>query len=183
MPFECRRHRCPSRRRKAGQKQGRIPARVEAEGVFEIELAGDGGDAGRLEMGIERLAGDEQAQNLAGPFANQVEAGIAQHPLHRHRRLATSAQAVSRLVAAAAAHLQGGIKSMPGGLGTEELGRRRLQTYVHFPAIGKSGTQPGEAVDGEAVGGDARDFGRHRLVLPDRRTPLASLVPPAAADR
>ena len=133
-------------------------------------------------MGIHRLAGDEEAHDLARALEDQVDAEVAHHPLDGIGPLAAAAQTVGGLVAAAALDLQGVVDDPPSHLGVPHLGHRRLEADVGAAAVGHERGQVRHRLHREEVRRHAADLLRDRVVLADRLAPLHPLRGPAARD-
>jgi hypothetical protein len=131
---------------------------------------------------VHRLAGDEEAHDLAGALEDAVDAEVAHHPLHRDRQLAARRERVGRLVAAPAADLQAVVHDLPPHLRRPQLGDGGFQADVVLGLVRQRRRQLGHRLDGEGVGGHVAQHLRHGVVLAHGRAPLHPLRRPLARD-
>lgn len=127
-----------------------------------IRLASD------LEMGVDRLAGDEQPHDLGRALEDQVDPPVAEGSLDRVGPLATVAERIGGFVAAPALDLYGVVGDSPAGFRVPHLGDRRLEPDVGLRAIGEQGSQVAHRLHGERLGRHPSNLLGHRVVLADR---------------
>ena len=167
----------------ADEELGIPPGVVDARAESRLDLLPHGrlgvdeipGDA---QVGVHRLAGDEQPHDLAGALEDQVDAEVAHHPLDRLRSLTAASEAVRGLVAAAALDLERVVHDPPAGLGVPHLCHRGLEPDVGVAAVGEERGEIGHRFHREDLAGHASQLLGDGIVLPDRRAPLHPLRGP-----
>ena len=137
-----------------------------------------------LEVGVEGLAGDEEAHDLAGAFEDGVDAAIAQETLDGDGLLAAAGEGLGGLVAAAAADLHGLVDDLPGPLGGPELADGGFEADVGvLVAVDEAGGVEDHGFHGEGLGGHAGELLGDGGVLADGGAPLDAVAGPFAGDR
>src|SRR5690606_39836475 len=116
--------------------------------------------AGGLQVGIDRVAGDQQVQDLGGAFEDAVDAQVTQDLLGGDGAFAGGPQRLGGLVAAAAADLDEFVGHLPGGLAAPQLGQGGLDADVAAALVGHVGGQVEHGLLGERRRCDERDLVR-----------------------
>jgi len=132
-------------------------------------------------MRIERLARHDQVHDLRRALEDAPDAHVADRHFDAGWPLAALVQRSCALIPAAAAHLQVVVEDSIERLGTEILGRRRLQPDVDVLAVGQRAGQVHHALHREQVRGITRDHPGDGLVLADRLAPLLPRGDPPAS--
>ena len=138
--------------------------------------------ARRTEMGVDRLAGDQQPHDLAGAFEDAVDPQVADHLLHRHCPLAARGQRLGGFVATPAADLQQLVADHAGHLARPQLGQRRLDPDVVAALVGHLTGQLQHRFERVTRRGHERNLLDDRAVFADRLAPLHALTGPLPGD-
>ena len=164
------------------------PAGVEAgrpeggAGLLGRGRVGLGQVAGRVQVDVDRLPGDEQLHDLRRALEDTCHAEVAEDLLSGHWTLAAGLQGSGCLIAAAASDLDHLVGDPPGHLGAPELGQRGLQPDVVALLVGQLAGELDHRLHPEGDPGDLSDLLGDGVVLPDRAAPLDPLVGPLADD-
>ncbi|GAA3295333.1 hypothetical protein GCM10020295_22250 [Streptomyces cinereospinus] len=147
------------------------------EGLVRVDQV-----TGDREVGVDRLAGDQQVHDLGGALEDAVDAQVPQHLLGGHRPLPARPQRLGGLEAAAAADLHQFVGHQAGHLRAVQLGEGGLDADVVAVLVGHLGRQVHHGLQREGGGRDEGDLGADRLVQGDRFAPLLAGGRPLPGD-
>ena len=126
-------------------------------------------------MLVDRLAGDQQMHDLAGPLEDAVDPQVTDHLLDGHRLLAAVLQRLGRLVAAATDDLHQVVGDPARNLRAVELADGRLDADVVALVVGDPAGDVDHRLETVCRRRDVGDLLRDGVVLADRLAPLDPL--------
>ncbi|CAM4153165.1 hypothetical protein NOGI109294_26155 [Nocardiopsis gilva] len=134
------------------------------------------------QVGVDRLAGDEQVHDLRGPFEDPVDPQVAEDLLGGDAAFAARGQRIGGLEAAPAPDLHQFVGDLVGHLRGPQLGDGGFQPDVVALVVGELRGQVDHGLHGIRRGRDEGDLLGDLLVLADRPPPLDALARPLAGD-